>query len=212
MTKNYPLFKYIFSAVLPFIVMLSNATAATPDAFLAVKYVQANLQSDFESVVKLTHPEAQQRLLNQAEFFAKLLDLIKRQPVTEQTKFFVGLIKTFYGTDDPRTIRSLDPLALLKRPKQAMSTMSGASDIPIDIVKNAKVSYVGLVQESPSLVHVIVSVTYRFADENLTIQDAIRLKPLGDGWLVDGAASSNLSEYFGDLIRLAAKEKGIVLP
>ena len=124
----------------------------------------------------------------------------------------IGLIQTLYGSDDPQKIRSMSAFSLYVGAKRALEKLVGSDAIPSDIVGNAKVAYVGQIQESTSLTHVIVSITYSFGNESLTVRDAVRIKPQGEKWLVDGSSSAAMLEQAGELIRLVGKSQGLNLP
>lgn len=204
--------KSIFTVVSFLVFHPNSALASTPDASVAIQYVQTNLQFDSYSAFKLLHPDAQERMQKQAQTYAALLDLLKKQPSTDQTKIVVGLIQMIYGSDDPQKIRSMNAFALYVSAKKALEKWTGSEAIPSEIVGNAKVAYVGQIQETPSLTHIIVSITYSFGTESLTVRDAIRIKPVGEKWLVDGTSSAAMFEQSGDLIRLVAKSQGLKLP
>lgn len=212
MRNRWRSIKSIFTAVSFLVFHANSALASTPDASVAIQYVQANLQFDSYSAFKLLHPEAQQRMLKQAQTYASLLDLLKKQPSTDQTKVLIGLIQMMYGSDDPQKIRSMNAFTLYVGAKSALEKWTGSDAIPSEIVGNAKVAYVGQIQESSSLAHVIVSITYSFGTESLTVRDAIRIKPVGEKWLVDGASSAAMLEQAGELIRLVGKSQGLNLP
>lgn len=88
------------------LVPLVYAQSTAVDYLVAIRYVEANHRSDWNTAFALTHPDAVIRYGELANFFAQFAEAASRS-TGEEARMNRNLVNMLFGTSDPAVIRAM---------------------------------------------------------------------------------------------------------